>query len=111
MRFSNLIVTFLTTSLLITPAFAKGNAHQAKVDDKPSLTQAAQETNHLLNLNEASIKDLTKIKGITKSRAKAIVMFRHKNGPFASVTDLSKVKGFKKIKVDKLKAIEKQLST
>lgn len=61
----------------------------------------------MINLNKASMKDLMKIKGIGKSKAKNIVEYRKKNGFLKEKEELKKVKGignsiFKKIS-DKIK--------
>jgi competence protein ComEA len=47
-----------------------------------------------VDLNSASEADLQKVKGIGPVKAKAIVDYRGKNGPFKSVDELDKVKGF-----------------
>ncbi|MGD9787649.1 MAG: ComEA family DNA-binding protein [Sulfuricellaceae bacterium] len=47
-----------------------------------------------VDLNSASEADLQKVKGIGPVKAKAIVDYRSKNGPFKSVDELDKVKGF-----------------
>ena len=49
-----------------------------------------------LDLNGASEKELTKLPGIGKSKAKAIVEYREQNGGFKSVDELAKVKGISK---------------
>jgi competence ComEA-like helix-hairpin-helix protein len=46
-----------------------------------------------IDLNSASLEQLTTLKGIGPARAKAIVAYRQGNGPFASVQDLEKVPG------------------
>ena len=46
-----------------------------------------------VNLNNADVKSLMKLKGIGKKRAEAIVAYRKKHGPFRSVSDLAKVHG------------------
>ena len=61
----------------------------------------------MINLNKASMKDLMKITGIGKSKAKNIVEYRKKNGFLKEKEELKKVKGignsiFKKIS-DKIK--------
>src|SRR5687767_7155046 len=48
-----------------------------------------------VNINTADEAALTSVKGIGKSRAKAILAYREKNGAFKSVDDLTKVKGIK----------------
>lgn len=56
-----------------------------------------------VNLNTASVGELDAVKGIGPGKAKAIVQYREKNGPFKSVDDLSQVKGFGQKSVDKLR--------
>jgi len=47
-----------------------------------------------VNLNTATVEELDGVRGIGPSKAKAIVEYRSKNGPFKSVDDLKSVKGF-----------------
>lgn len=47
-----------------------------------------------VNINTASVDELDTVKGIGPGKAKAIVDYRTKNGPFKSVDDLKGVKGF-----------------
>ena len=56
-----------------------------------------------INLNTASQAELDTLKGVGPVKAKAIVDYRTKNGPFKSVDDLEKVPGFGKKTVDKLR--------
>jgi competence protein ComEA len=46
-----------------------------------------------INVNTANQKELESIKGIGPAKAKAIMDYRSKNGPFKSIEDLDKVKG------------------
>jgi len=46
-----------------------------------------------ININTASAVELAAAKGLGDVKAKAIVEFREKNGPFQSVEDLTRVKG------------------
>ena len=57
-----------------------------------------------INLNTATQAELDALKGVGPAKAKAIVDYRTKNGPFKSVDDLEKVSGFGKKTVDKLRA-------
>ncbi len=64
---------------------------------------AGAEDNAKININTATIKELTTLKGIGKKKAKSIVEHREKAGPFATIEDLKNVKGvgdkiFNKIK-------------
>jgi len=56
-----------------------------------------------VNINTADEAALTSVKGIGKSRAKAILAYREKNGAFKSVDDLTKVKGIKEKALAKFK--------
>lgn len=56
-----------------------------------------------VNVNTATQSELEGVKGLGPSKAKAIIEYREKNGPFKSIDDLDKVKGFGKSSVEKLK--------
>jgi len=56
-----------------------------------------------VNLNTATVEELDGVKGIGPSKAKAIVDYRSKNGPFKSVDDLKGVKGFGEKSVARLR--------
>lgn len=56
-----------------------------------------------VNLNTATVDELDGVKGIGPSKAKAIVDYRSKNGPFKSVDDLKGVKGFGEKSVARLR--------
>jgi competence protein ComEA len=55
-----------------------------------------------VNINSASVEELDAVKGIGPGKAKAIVAYRGKNGPFKSVDELKGVKGFGDKSVAKL---------
>ncbi len=57
-----------------------------------------------VNLNSATEVELEALKGVGPVKAKSIVDYRAKNGPFKSVDDLEMVPGFGKKTVDKLRA-------
>ena len=56
-----------------------------------------------VDLNSATQSELEALKGVGPAKAKAIVDYRAKNGPFKNVDDLTAVKGFGKASVNKLK--------
>jgi len=56
-----------------------------------------------VDLNTATQAELESVKGIGPAKAKAIMVYREKNGGFKNVDDLAKVKGFGKASVAKLK--------
>lgn len=56
-----------------------------------------------LNVNDASLVDLTALPGVGKVTAEKIVAFRTENGPFKSVDDLIQVKGVGKKVLEKIR--------
>ena len=48
-----------------------------------------------VNINSADVQTLCTIPGVGETKAKAIVSYREKNGPFSSVEELMKVSGIK----------------
>jgi len=56
-----------------------------------------------VNINTATQDELDAVKGIGPGKAKAIIDFRTKNGPFKSVDDLKGVKGFGEKSLAKLR--------
>lgn len=56
-----------------------------------------------ININEAEIEDLMKLKGIGRVLAERIVDYRLKTGPFRSVSDIKNVKGIGDKLFDSLK--------
>lgn len=64
---------------------------------------ASAEDNAKININTATIEELTTLQGIGEKKAKSIVEHREKAGSFATIEDLKDVKGvgdkiFNKIK-------------
>lgn len=56
-----------------------------------------------ININLASESDLTKIPGIGPAKAKTIVSYREKNGPFSSIEDIMNISGIKEGTFEKIK--------
>ena len=56
-----------------------------------------------VDLNTATQSELESVKGIGPAKAKLIVEYRQKNGPFKNVDGLTGVKGFGKASVAKFK--------
>lgn len=68
------------------------------VTSAPAVTTGGQ-----VNINTADEAALMSVKGIGKAKAKAIVEYRQKNGPFKSIDDLTKIKGIKSNSLQKFK--------
>ena len=57
----------------------------------------------VVNINSASEKQLAELDGIGPAKAKAIIDYRKKNGPFKSVEDVKKVDGIGDATYDQIK--------
>lgn len=55
-----------------------------------------------ININTASVKELTELPEIGEKTAKAIVDYREENGPFATIWDLESVAGIGESKMESL---------
>lgn len=68
----------------------------------PTLQMPPIKTANKINLNTASIKELTNsVKGIGEKRANSIIEYRKANGKFKSISELAQVKGLGKSFVKK----------
>lgn len=59
---------------------------------------------YAVDLNTATQSELETVRGVGPAKARAIIDYRTRNGPFKTVDDLDKVKGFGKASVDKIRA-------
>ncbi|RDI45141.1 ComEA family DNA-binding protein [Aquicella lusitana] len=125
MSFYRTLVAAVAAIALSTPVFADdaANAAQTPADNNQAvqLAEGSQQMDSTegqststeqtkVNLNNATVKELMKVKGINAAKARAIVAYRKKNGGFKSVDDLAKVKGFKKMKPETMKEIQDQVT-
>ena len=62
-----------------------------------------------LDLNTATLEELQQLPGIGPTRAKAIVHFREKSGPFRRVEDLLVIRGITRARLEKLRPYGHQL--
>jgi competence protein ComEA len=84
----------LATTLVLAPSVLAETA-------SPQISQFEQ-TEQLVNINQATLDELVKLPGIGKGKAKAILSFREQNGPFNDLDSLLAVKGVGKGIVAKL---------
>ena len=115
MSFYRMFVTAVAAFGLATSVLAADTNPQDTTNNNQSQAvsadqQSAQATEQKVDLNKASKKELMAVKGLSASKAKAIVSYRKKHGDFKSLDDLKSVKGFKKMKEEQLKAIQDQLT-
>ncbi|MBI5666231.1 MAG: helix-hairpin-helix domain-containing protein [Nitrospirae bacterium] len=62
-----------------------------------------QDAKGKLDINQASAQELSKLPGIGKKKAEAIVAYRNEKGKFSSVDDLSKIDGIGKKTLEKIR--------
>jgi competence protein ComEA len=56
-----------------------------------------------VNINQATVKELSSLPGVGKKRAEAIIAYREKNGKFGAIEDIKKVEGIGKDILEKIK--------
>ena len=107
MSFYRSLLAAVAAAALISPVFAEDAVAPTTPTDT-TMQQSADVAK--VDLNKATAKDLTKVKGLNAAKARAIVAYRKKNGDFKTVEDLSNVKVLKKMKPEALTAVESQLT-
>lgn len=118
MSFYRTLIAAVAAFGLATSVFAADEANTTtttNVDKTATQTQTTadtttQATTDKVNINTATAKELTKVKGLNSAKAKAIVTYRKKHGDFKAVEDLKEVKGFKKMNEKVLKEIQDQVT-
>jgi competence protein ComEA len=56
-----------------------------------------------VNINQATVKELSGLPGIGKKKAEAVVAYRKENGAFTHVDDIRKVEGIGKKTLEKIR--------
>ena len=82
-------------------------------EEVPELTQTltvnsssdSNTSNGKINLNKASVEELTSLPGIGPQKAQAIIAYRDENGGFGSIEDLKNVSGIGEKTFEKLKEL------
>lgn len=76
---------------------------QAATGNAKKKVSTVQQHAQIININKASVDQLTTLKGIGPKKAGAIIAFRTKNGNFKKVEDVMLVKGIGQKMFDKMK--------
>ena len=97
MKVSKTIITVLTALVILTFAAMPAIGGQPKTAKKPTALEGK------LNINTATVKQLTLLPGVGKKTAENIIAYRTQNGNFKAVENLVKVKGFGKKTLGKSK--------
>ena len=101
------ILAVLAAAAIASPVFADDTTTSTTTTNDTTGQSAtssmssgdASATQTKINVNTASLKELTTVKGLTKSNAKAIIAYRKAHGNFQTINDLtSNVKGLGKLK-------------
>ena len=66
-------------------------------------TNTKRDKKTVVDINRATVEELTKLQGVGEGLAKRIVADRQKNGPFKTTEDLMRVSGIGQKKFDQLK--------
>lgn len=78
-------------------------SEQTKRADGSLMTEELRSSSTLVNINSASVEELTTISGIGESRAKAIIEYREQYGAFQTKESIMKVSGIKEALYAKIK--------
>ncbi len=79
--------------LACLPLFSQPVLAADKAAPKPTTTAEVAKESGKLNINTATLAELTSLKGIGDKKAQAIVDYREKQGKFTSVDQLADVNG------------------
>ncbi|WP_033135787.1 ComEA family DNA-binding protein [Aeromonas finlandensis] len=79
--------------LACLPLFSQPSLATDKTAPKQTTTATAAKESGKININTATLAELTNLKGIGDKKAQAIVDYREKQGKFTSVDQLADVSG------------------
>lgn len=95
---------------LIVPTKAEWESGEFRLDEQGMVVSAgkeqvsaAEETDGLININEATVEELCTLPGVGSTKAESIVAYREQYGKFSCIEDIKKVAGIKDGLFEKIK--------
>lgn len=89
--FRNIISATFAIGLLAAPAYA--DSSEKSVGKAKVAAESNQAQQGPINLNKASVEELSEMKGVGVAKAQAIVAYRKEKGGFKSIDELTQIKG------------------
>lgn len=89
------ILTKEETAVLAEKGMYYASSAEQNSTKKTNVEKSAVQGGGLVNINTASVSELTTVSGIGESRAQAIIAYREANGGFQTIEDIKKVDGIK----------------
>ncbi len=82
-----------------------GMAYGASAQSGGKKTPAPTQKTVKLNINKASVQDLTRLPGIGPRTAERIVTYRKEHGPFKRIEEIMNVRGIGRKKFERIKSM------
>ena len=95
MKKASFFILFIALSgmLLFIPSNDTFASEKKAAPEKKSAPEKKAQPQGKVNINTASVEELSTLKGIGEKTAKRIIEYRKKEGPFKTSEDIMKVKG------------------
>lgn len=88
-------------TIVVEECTSNNNTNTNSTDKKEDTPK--EETNKKVSINTGSLEELTTLNGIGEAKAKSIIEYREKNGPFKALEDIKNVSGIGEAAFEKIK--------